>query len=92
MSLSGIDAYTKVRAVLNKRTNIRYTNYPFQKLNIELIEIVPFTTDVIESSLRAEIFCDKGMSSSKNSEEFVRRIDSLTNKILRIGGYVGNDH
>lgn len=91
MSLSGIDAYTKVRAVLNKRTNIRYTNYPFQKLNIELIETIPFTTDVIESSLRAEIFSDKGMSSSKNSDEFVRRVNSLTDKILRIGGYVGNE-
>lgn len=89
MSISGIDAYTKVRAILNKRTNVAYTNYPFTKLNMEMVEVLPFTTDVIEASLRAEIFVDKGMSNSKNSSEFARRIESLTDKVLKIGGYLG---
>lgn len=89
MSKSGIDSYTKVHAILNKRTNVRYSMYPFQKLTIELVEIIPFSTDVIESSLRAEIFCEKGVSNDKNSAEFARRISSLTDNIVKIGGYIG---
>lgn len=89
MALSGIDVYTKMRVVLNKRTNIHYNNYPFQKLNIELVQILPFEPDVIYSSLRSEVFCDKGASSSKNADIFYSSMVELTDKILENGGYIG---
>lgn len=89
MALSGIDVYTKMRVILNKRTNIHYNNYPFQKLNIELVQILPFEPDVIYSSLRSEVFCDKGASSSKNADIFYSSMVELTDKILENGGYIG---
>ena len=88
MALSGVDVYTKMKIILNKRTNIHYNNYPFQKLNIELVQILPFEPDVIYSSLRSEIFCDKGASKSKNANIFYAGIISLTNAILENGGYI----
>lgn len=39
MAASGIDAYTKMKVILNKRTDIHYNKYPFQKLNVELVQI-----------------------------------------------------
>lgn len=88
MASSGIDAYTKMKIILNKRTNIQYNKYPFQKLNVELVEILPFTSDIIWSSLRSEIFCEKGSSKDKNADIFYNGIESLTDKMLEIGGYV----
>lgn len=89
MAFSGVDSYTKMRAILNKRTNIQYTKYPFDKLNLELTEVLPFDTAIIESSLRCEVFCAKGATSSDNANEFYRKIESLTDKILQNGGYIG---
>lgn len=88
MASVGIDAYTKLRVILNKRTNIPYSNYPFQKLNIDVSEILPFDTAIIESGLKAEIFCDKGTTSSKNANTFYEGIVSLTDKIIQNGGYI----
>ena len=88
MALSGIDSYTKMKVVLNKRTNIHYSNYPFQKLNIELVQILPFDTEIIDSSLRSQIFCDKGTSTSKNAASFYEGIQNLSDKILENGGYI----
>ena len=88
MAVSGIDAYSKMRVVLNKRTNIHYSN-PFDRLNIELVQVLPFDTAIIEGSLRSIIFCDKGASSSTNANDFYTGIESLTDKILEYGGYVG---
>lgn len=88
MAASGIDAYTKMKVILNKRTNIHYNNYPFQKLNIELVKILPFEPDIIYSSLRSEIFCDKGASKSKNADIFYSGMVSLTDSILQNGGYI----
>ncbi len=88
MALSGIDVYTKMRVILNKRTNIHYNNYPFQKLNIELVQILPFEPDIIYSSLRSEVFCDKGASSSKNANIFYSSMVQLTNTIMQNGGYI----
>ena len=88
MAASGIDAYTKMKVILNKRTGIHYNNYPFQKLNIELVEILPFEQDIIYSSLRSEIFCDKGASKSKNANIFYSGMVSLTDNILKNGGYI----
>lgn len=88
MALSGIDAYTKLRVILNKRTNIHYSKYPFEKLNLECTEIIPFDTDIIDSSLRSQVFCDKGESSSENATIFYKKLVSLTDKILKNGGLV----
>lgn len=88
MALSGIDSFTKMRVVLNKKTSVHFSDYPIKKLNLELVEVLPFDIDIIDNSLRGKIFCDKGSSSSKNAAEFATNIVSLTDKILKIGGYV----
>lgn len=88
MALSGIDSFTKMRVVLNKRTSIHFSEYPLKKLNLELVETLPFDADIIDNSLRGRIFCEDGTSTSKNAIEFARKVDSLTSKILKIGGYV----
>ena len=88
MASTGIDAYTKMKIILNKRTDIHYSEYPFNKLNIELVQYLPFEPDVILSSLSSEIFCDKAASKSKNAGFFCGGIDRLTDKILEIGGYI----
>lgn len=88
MAASGIDAYTKMKVILNKRTNIHYNNYPFQKLNIELVKVLPFEPEIIYSSLRSEIFCEKGASKSKNASIFYTRMEELTDDIMRNGGYI----
>ena len=88
MAASGIDTYTKMKVILNKRTDIPYNEYPFKKLNIELVEILPFEQDIIYSSLRSEVFCDKGASRSKNAAAFYNGMVSLTDSILKNGGYI----
>lgn len=86
MASSGIDAYTKTKIILNKRTGIHYSDYPFKKLNLELVQILPFEQEVILSSLSSQIFCDKGASRSKNAAYFSGGIESLTERMLEIGG------
>lgn len=88
MASSGIDAYTKMRVILNKRTNIQYNQYPFQKLNIELVQVLPFEPDIIYSSLRSEIFCEKGASKSKNADIFYNSMLELTDAVLKNGGFI----
>lgn len=88
MASSGVDSYTKMRVILNKRTSINYNNYPFQKLNIELAQILPFELEIIESSLRSDIFCNTGASSSETAGAFYNGIVSLTDTILNNGGYI----
>lgn len=90
MALSGIDAYIKTKAILNKRTDIAYTHYPFKKLNMDLVQILPFDTSIINSSLRSEIFVQKASTSSKNANIFYSCIQELTTYILKNGGYVGD--
>lgn len=89
MALSGIDSFVKMKVILNKRTSIHYTEYPVNKLNLELVETLPFDIDIIDNSLKGRIFCEKGSSASKNAVIFAEKIESLTSKILKIGGYVG---
>ena len=89
MALSGIDSFTKMRLILNKRTSLRFSDYPIKKLNMELVEVLPFDIDIIDNSLKGQIFCEKGASNSKNAIEWAARIEELTDKILAIGGYVG---
>lgn len=87
MAFSGIDSH-KISVILNKRTNIYYSKYPFNKLGLELIQILPFDTAIIESSLKAQIFCAKGASPNTTAQEFYNGILSLSDKILEIGGYI----
>lgn len=86
MASSGIDAYTKTKVILNKRTGIHYSDYPLKKLNLELVQVIPFEQAVILSSLSSEIFCDKGASRSPNAAYFCGGIQQLTKKVLQIGG------
>lgn len=88
LALSGVDSYTKMRVVLNKRTDIGYSTYSLDKLNLESVETIPFSVDVIDNSLRGKIFCDKGESTNKMGAEFAKRVANLTEKVLKIGGYV----
>ena len=88
MAYTGIDAYTKMKIILNKRTDIQYSQYPFKKLNVELMQFLPFEQAIITSSLASEIFCEKGQSRSKNAGYFVGGIEQLTDKILEAGGYI----
>lgn len=87
MAFTGIDSYTKMRIILNKRTSIHFSEYPITKLNLELVEILPFDIDIIDNSLKGQVFCNKGDSSSKNAIKFARKINDLADKILKIGGY-----
>lgn len=88
MASSGIDSYTKTAVVLNKRTSLHYNDYPFKKLNIELLQVLPFESDIIYSSLNAEIFCKSGVSKSENSSYFCGGIEELTEKVIKAGGLV----
>lgn len=89
MALSGIDSFVKLKIILNKRTSIHFTEYPITKLNLELVEVLPFDIDILDNSLKGRIFCEKGASASKNAIIFAQKIGTLTDKILKIGGYIG---
>ena len=89
MAISGVDSYTKMKVIMNKKTSIHYSNYPFQKLNIELVGILPFECDVIDASLRSQIFCDSYASDSENASIFYTEIEKITMKILENGGFIG---
>lgn len=88
MALSGLDCYTKARVIMNKKTSVRFTEYPFKKLNIKLVEVLPFDDDIIDNSLKGQIFCESGASNSKNAIIWAQRIQRLTSKILNMGGYI----
>lgn len=87
LQLSGIETSNKLQIIFNKKTNIYYTKYVFENLGLNVISTLPFDTAVIESGLRGEIFCDKGASISKNAAIFASSMESLTDAILKRGGY-----
>lgn len=89
MQLSGID-HNKMKIVFNKKTNVYYTRYIFDSLNIDVTVTLPFDTAIIESSLKGELFCEKGASTSKNAGLFVAGIDRLAEILLENGGYREN--
>lgn len=89
MELSGISSRNKVSVILNKRTSIQYTFYAFDRLGIELEQVIPFDVNVIDNGLMAQVFCDKGAYRGTNSVEFYRSIEELTDKVLENGGYIG---
>lgn len=86
LRILGIDP-SKMRVILNKKTNIYYRESVFKSLKAELVDVLPFDTAVIESGLKAEVFIKKGSSTSKNSKEYANGISRLATKILRLGGY-----
>ena len=88
MAITGIGLFTKMQVILNKRTGIFYSKFALEKLNLNLTEIVPYEQDVVYDSLRGAIFCKNGESNSPTSKLFVERIYSLTDKILKTGGYI----
>jgi len=88
MAFSGIDSYLKTKAILNKKTSVHYSYYPFEKLDVELIQVLPFDIGLIESGLKADIFYEKGVTSSKTGSMFVAGIKELSGKVLKYGGLV----
>lgn len=87
MQVSGIEAYSKMKVVFNKKTNIHYTKYVFDQLGLKVVETLPFDTALIESGLKGEVFCEKGASMSRNAAAFSNSMGSLADKVLEIGGY-----
>ena len=88
LALTGIYSSSKIKVILNKRTNVAYNKYPFDKMDLELVEILPFSTDVITSSLRSQVFCRDGATSSENGLLFAEGVSNIVDKILRHGGLV----
>lgn len=86
MELIGIDS-SKMKSILNKRTSIHYPKSVFNRLGVELIQVLPFDIAVIESGLLGEVFCKKGESLSSNSKAFNKGISELTTDICKNGGY-----
>lgn len=83
----GIDN-SKIDLIINKKTNVHYPKSAYSSFGLEPIGILPFDTSIIEASLRAEVFINKGASASKNAQLFYKRIYELTDKILENGGVV----
>jgi MinD superfamily P-loop ATPase len=88
MALSGIDSFTKMRVILNKRTSVHFTDFSTKKMNMEMLEILPFDSDLIDNGLRGKIFCENGSTNSKNAALFANRIETLTDKVIKIAGRI----
>jgi MinD-like ATPase involved in chromosome partitioning or flagellar assembly len=88
MALSGIDSFTKMRIILNKRTSVHFTDFSTKKMNMEMIGILPFDSDIIDNGLRGKIFCENGSTNSKNAALFANRIEEITEKVIQIAGRV----
>lgn len=86
LGFTGVDSFAKMMVVMNKKTSVKYSKFPFEKLGLPLVETLPFSTDVIYSSLDASIYCASGKARNKNGGEFERSIISLARKIILIGG------
>lgn len=86
LAYTGVDQYTKTSVILNKRTDVTYSNFPFKRLNIELDQILPFDPAVVECSLKNQIFVEKAAQKSENANIFYTQLFELTDKILERGG------
>lgn len=85
----GIDTFSKMSIILNKRTNIQYTKSPVQRLNMRLDGVLPFSSEIIDASLSGVVFCDKYASSKKASNVFARSIRGLCEVVKSDGGMIG---
>lgn len=86
LSVTGIDN-TKVRAIMNKRTDVQYASSTFKSLKYQLISVIPFDLAVIEADLQAQIYSKSGESLSKNAAIVAERLEQLTYDVLVYGGY-----
>lgn len=86
LAYTGVDSYTKMSVILNKRTDVTYSNFPFKRLNIELDQILPFDPSVVECQLKNQIFVEKAVQKQENANIFYTQMFELTNKILERGG------
>lgn len=86
LGFTGIDSFAKMMVVMNKKTSVKYSKFPFEKLNLSLIETLPFSTDIIYSSLDASIYCENGKARNKNGGEFERHMYDLARKVVALGG------
>lgn len=84
---AAVDSYTKMRIIINKRTSVAISDSIIKKLNIELLDVVPFSIDVIDASHRGKVFCANGCATNRNGVDFAKKIASITEQILSIGGY-----
>lgn len=87
MLTCGVESYAKTKVIMNKKTDIHYTNYVFEQLKLDLVGVLPYDQAIVESGLNGHIFCEKGASMSKTAAEYVNKMDKLADKILEIGGY-----
>lgn len=85
METVGIDS-NKLRAILNKKTSVHYGRDTFKKLGVPLESVLPFDIEVIESSLRGDIFCDKGASKSETAAILDEELRKLFDRVIEIGG------
>lgn len=86
LGFTGIDSFAKMFVIMNKKTSVKYSKFPFEKLKLPLLETLPFSTDVIYSSLDASVYCASGKARNKNGGEFENHIMSLARKIVLLGG------
>lgn len=86
LGFTGIDAYNKMMVIMNKRTDIKYGKYPFERLKLKVVGELPFSTDVISSTLDATIYCRGGKARNKNGKQFEDKIIKLAESILVVGG------
>lgn len=87
-AFTGIASYNKIKAIMNKRTSVHYTDFIFKKLNVELVEVLPFDVEVIECNLKSKVFCRNATSSSPNADILYKKLVGLSDKILEHGGYI----
>lgn len=87
-AFTGVDTYNKMKVIMNKRTSVHYTDYIFKKLNLELLEVLPFDVEVIECNLKSKVFCKNATSTSPNADILYKKIGGLADKILGHGGYI----
>ena len=86
LAYTGVDQYTKMSVIMNKRTNVTYSDFPFKKLNIDIDQILPFDPQVVECQLKNQIFVEKAAQKQENANIFYNQLFTLTDKILERGG------
>ncbi|MEM4385681.1 MAG: AAA family ATPase [Candidatus Anstonellales archaeon] len=87
MVFTGIDT-TKLRFVLNKKTKVPYSTYPFEKLNIKLVEIIPYNEALIDTGLKTMLFSRDYASKNEEDKKLYLKLISLTDKLLNEAGFI----
>lgn len=86
MLMCGVNYESKLRLILNKRTSIQYPRVAIDKLELDLVTVLPFETSVIEAGLAAKVYITGGASLSKNAPVFVDGIKIIAEKLLEDAG------